>query len=691
MLAVLFLSALMGLAIGDPLPPVRKHTEIIHVPAPKPVVRHVPALQEHPKQIVQHVPIRQTVVKEINVPRDIIREVPVIVEKKLILRQPHIRKFPIDVKKTLLQPHIKHVPQVRVNYRKKPYEVWHTKEVKKIIKVPRPYPVIKHKIVTKVLNRVVDVPHKVYKDKVKVVQVPQPFKVQKVHHRKIDVPIEVRVPVPRVNVKRTQEVQKVPIDVTVVKKVGIPRKTTLTEIVPVPVKPEGCGPDGVDCGSFASAGSVVTDTVGVAGVAGAGGGAVVEDVLVGGSGFTDSVGVVDQSVAVRGGVRTIVDEAVPVVPLIKKVRKVTVGPAAPVVEDTTVVGGGPVVRGDVIEGRLYGPDLPGLAPGVGPVVDPTFIESSVSGGPSVLPLPAETYVPGADSLPDVVAPYDRDSLGPLGSGSGLPLPDGRVQEIYNERGVFPGVGFQSGFVSGGYDGGLLDGAAGLYSEGQYLDGVRSGFGNSFELRSDGFGGGFGPDADVIERARTTTSGGGGGIVYQERRSIPILVGGDVQGRIIKTDGGGYGPNYDDSDNAVAVASASAGGLIGAAPGGSIGAAAGASAAALASAATSAGVSAGQLGLGFVNQGGHFNAGIDGHGAINAPYPDHSLFGGDISSAQAQAQAQVFAQAQNFAHAQAQNLAHVQAHANNIGDSLHSDLQLANNLAFGDNYDVNKYA
>lgn len=29
----------------------------------------------------------------------------------VILRQPHIRKFPIDVKKVLLQPHIKHVPR----------------------------------------------------------------------------------------------------------------------------------------------------------------------------------------------------------------------------------------------------------------------------------------------------------------------------------------------------------------------------------------------------------------------------------------------------------------------------------------------------------------------------------------------------------------------------------------------------
>nr|XP_022307204.1 valine-rich protein-like isoform X4 [Crassostrea virginica] len=239
MLAIFVLSALMGLALGDPLPPVQKHTEIIHVPAPKPVVKKVPALQEHAVRQIQHVPIRQTVVKEINVPKDIYREVPVIVEKKLILRQPHIRKFPIDVQKTLLQPHIKHVPQVRVNYRKRPYDVWHTKEVKKIINVPRPVPVIKHKIITKVLNRIVDVPHKVYKDKVKVVQVPQPFKVQKVHHRKIDVPIEVRVPVPRVHVKQTQEVQKVPIDVTVVKKVAIPRRTTLTEIVPVPVKQGG--------------------------------------------------------------------------------------------------------------------------------------------------------------------------------------------------------------------------------------------------------------------------------------------------------------------------------------------------------------------------------------------------------------------------------------------------------------------
>ncbi|XP_062609712.1 uncharacterized protein LOC134271526 isoform X4 [Saccostrea cucullata] len=535
MLAVLFLSALMGLAIGDPLPPVRKHTEIIHVPAPKPQVRHVPALQEHPKQVIQHVPIRQTVVKQINVPRDILREVPVIVEKKLILKQPHIRRFPIDVKKTLLQPHIKHVPQVRVNYRKRPYDVWHTKTVKKIIKVPRPYPVVKHKIVTKVLNRVVDVPHKVYKDKVKVVQVPQPFKVQKVHHRKIDVPIEVRVPVPRVNIKRTQEVQKVPIDVTVVKKVGIPRKTTLTEIVPVPVKPEGCGPDGVDCGSFASASSVVTDSVGVGGVAGSGA-AHLDDVFVGGSGFSDSVGVVDGSVAVGGGVRTVVDESVGMVPVIKKVRKVTVGPSAPIVRQdirTTVVGNtGPIVRGDVIEGELYGPDLPDLAPNVGPGVGPTFIESSVSSRPSVLPIPTEPYLPGGPGFARDGGIY-ADVQSGIGGASGIYSDVGPGFD--GPGGIYTDIDSGFGGVDGLYSG--IDGAGGIYGD------LQSGFGNSLELRADGFGGGAG-SADLIERTRTTTSGGGGGdIVYQERRSIPILVGGDVQGRIIRTDGGGYGPNY----------------------------------------------------------------------------------------------------------------------------------------------------
>lgn len=88
-----------------------------------------------------------------------------------------------------------------------------------------------------------------------------------------------------------------------------------------------------------------------------------------------------------------------------------------------------------------------------------------------------------------------------------------------------------------------------------------------------------------------------------------------------------------------------------------------------------GGAAGQLGAGFVNQGAFFDGDFDGHGPINAPYPESSLFGGEFAGAQAQAQAHVLAQAQNYAHAQ----------ANINGDSLHSDLELANQLAYNDNY------
>jgi hypothetical protein len=77
-----------------------------------------------------------------------------------------------------------------------------------------------------------------------------------------------------------------------------------------------------------------------------------------------------------------------------------------------------------------------------------------------------------------------------------------------------------------------------------------------------------------------------------------------------------------------------------------------------------------VGVGVVNQGGLFDGGNDGQfGSINAQFADGSAF------ANAQAQAQVLAQAQNFAHAQAS--------AN--GNSLYSDLELAKQLAFNDNY------
>ncbi|XP_048750481.1 uncharacterized protein LOC125662345 isoform X2 [Ostrea edulis] len=480
MLAVLILSALLGLALGDPLPPVKKHTQIIHVPAPKPQVVRVPALQEHPVRQVQHVPIRQTVVKQVNVPRDIVREVPVIVEKKLILRQPQIRKFPIDVQKTILQPYVKHVPQVRVNYRQKPYDVWHTRQVKKIINVPRPYPVVKHKIITKVLNRIVDVPHKVYKDRVKVVRVPQPFKVQKVHHRKIEVPVEVRVPVPRVRVKQTQEVQRVPIDVTVVKKVGIPKRTTLTEIVPVPVKPEGCGPAGVDCGSYASASSV-TSSVGPAGVFAGG-------IETRGVAINEGPGLVDVS--------TIVDEAAPVIGGVTDIRR------------SFGSDGFPGASVDVERG-LYGPDVPGYAPEVG-VGGSARFESGFS-------IPG---VPGPDTFAD----------GSDSGGFAMPLPgsvEGSLESIHSSLGYNDDERFAAGVRSG----------SGFDLQQAQLD--------SRLYRGDG---GFAARAEMMGGGAMLP--GRGGIVYEERRTLPLYVGGEVRGRYVKSEGPGYGPNYDDPVNKI---------------------------------------------------------------------------------------------------------------------------------------------
>nr|XP_022307294.1 uncharacterized protein LOC111113358 isoform X3 [Crassostrea virginica] len=505
MLAIFVLSALMGLAFGDPLPPVQKHTEIIHVPAPKPVVKKVPALQEHAVRQIQHVPIRQTVVKEINVPKDIYREVPVIVEKKLILRQPHIRKFPIDVQKTLLQPHIKHVPQVRVNYRKRPYDVWHTKEVKKIINVPRPVPVIKHKIITKVLNRIVDVPHKVYKDKVKVVQVPQPFKVQKVHHRKIDVPIEVRVPVPRVHVKQTQEVQKVPIDVTVVKKVAIPRRTTLTEIVPVPVKQN----QGLDVGGVA--GVVQRQDVVVEG----GPAGVVTDTLVGGGAVGAHAGdTLVGEIHTTGIHRDIIPGP---------------GPVGGVID--IGVGGGPDVDvgpvGPGYDGPYYGPDFGGFDSGFGPGPEggATFVESSVSGGPvgeigfgETLPFPVSgSQTIGADGRRrDVVSIRHTERLVPVSGGGSY------------SGGIYPGGGFGRYYEGGYYPDGYPDG----YPNGGIggdIGGFGGGDGGSFA--GSGFAGsGYAAGGDV---GGFGVGGGAGGTYYEEtRRTLPIVVGGNVRGEYL---------------------------------------------------------------------------------------------------------------------------------------------------------------
>nr|H2A0K6.1 RecName: Full=Valine-rich protein; AltName: Full=Alveoline-like protein; Flags: Precursor [Pinctada margaritifera]CCE46147.1 alveoline-like protein [Pinctada margaritifera] len=229
MQAVLLVVALFGAALADP-------PKQIHLPTPK--VKRVEKLahQEHAVNVVQAVPITKTVVRTVNVPKTLIQEVPIHVYTDLVLKSPVPRRKVIDIKKTVLQPHIRHVPvdQPYVVHRRVP--VIHTKIVRQPRPVHRIVKIPKLKVVQKQLNRIIDVPQIVTKERIHRVIKPVPVERTRIQHVDVDVPMRVVVPEPVVQDRHTQSVETVPVPHDVVRKVKVPKTFVLKDLIPVPEK-----------------------------------------------------------------------------------------------------------------------------------------------------------------------------------------------------------------------------------------------------------------------------------------------------------------------------------------------------------------------------------------------------------------------------------------------------------------------
>nr|AKV63198.1 alveoline-like protein [Pinctada fucata] len=211
----------------------------IHLPAPKVKTTVKEAHQEHAVNVVQHVPIVKNVVRTVKKIVPVVQEVPIHIHRDLILKSPVKVPKVIDIKKTILQPHIRHVPVDKpyLVHRKVPvfhHQIRRIPEPRpRIVKIPRIVPI------TKVLNRIIEVPHIV--NKVRRKKVIRPVPVVRTHVRKVHVPVKMRVVVPEpvIQTRHTQSVETVGVPQTVVRKVKIPKTYVLKDLVPVPEKAAG--------------------------------------------------------------------------------------------------------------------------------------------------------------------------------------------------------------------------------------------------------------------------------------------------------------------------------------------------------------------------------------------------------------------------------------------------------------------
>lgn len=179
-------------------------------------------------------------------------------------------------------------------------------------------------------------------------------------------------------------------------------------------------------------------------------------------------------------VSTIVDEAAPVIGGVTDIRR------------SFGSDGFPGASVDVERG-LYGPDVPGYAPEVG-VGGSARFESGFS-------IPG---VPGPDTFAD----------GSDSGGFAMPLPgsvEGSLESIHSSLGYNDDERFAAGVRSG----------SGFDLQQAQLD--------SRLYRGDG---GFAARAEMMEGGAMLP--GRGGIVYEERRTLPLYVGGEVRGRYVKS-------------------------------------------------------------------------------------------------------------------------------------------------------------
>lgn len=182
---------------------------------------------------------------------------------------------------------------------------------------------------------------------------------------------------------------------------------------------------------------------------------------------------------------------------------------------------GPVGPG--YDGPYYGPDFGGFDSGFGPGPegDATFVESSVSGGPvgeigfgETLPFPVSgSQTIGADGRRrDVVSIRHTERLVPVSGGGSY------------SGGIYPGGGIGGYYEGGYYPDGYPDGGIG---------GDIGGFGGSDggSFAGSGFAGsGYAAGGDV---GGFGVGGGAGGTYYEEtRRTLPIVVGGNVRGEYL---------------------------------------------------------------------------------------------------------------------------------------------------------------